>query len=186
MKNFKFAALCALALTATPLGSFAHAQDKKDEVKPKPAPITIRFNAHSMHANDFQVRRSRDRILELKIKQQGLDRTYTEWMQRDHPYIFAEECIKQTAEIAKEFKSTSHMLEFDKLIEKRGDLRIQADKYGHDVAFAEWLRTEHPNLYLEHFGVKPGKKSAKDEKKHDKDDKKPANDEKKPEKDDKG
>ncbi len=86
---------------------------------------------------------------------------FTEWMQRDHPYIFASECVKQTGEIANEFKSTPHMLDFDKLMEKRSDLRIQADKYGHDVAFAEWLRTEHPDIYLQHFGVKAPKKSKK-------------------------
>ncbi len=51
------------------------------------------------------------------------------------------------------------MLDFDKLIDKRSDLRIQADKYGHGVAFAEWLRTERPAVYLEHFGIKPHRTS---------------------------
>ena len=168
MKNFKFAALCALAITAIPFSTFAHAQDKKDDVKLKPAPIILRFNAHSMHANDFQVRRSRDRILELNIKRKGIDVAFTEWMQRDHPYVFAKECVSQVGEIATDYKSTNHMLDFDKLIEKRPDLRIQADKYGHDVAFAEWLRTERPDVYRQHFGQDKTKKSMNKNHKMDK------------------
>ena len=61
------------------------------------------------------------------------------------------------------------MIDFDKLIEKRSDLRINAEKYGHDVAFAEWLRTERPAVYREHFGLdknnKPIKKNVKKDKK---------------------
>jgi hypothetical protein len=158
MKISVFTALCALAIAATPFGSIAHAQDS---VKTKPAPVIVRFSAHAMNANDFQIRRSKDRSLESQIKSKGIDVAFTEWMQRDHPYMFASECVKQTGEIATEFKSTQHMIDFDKLMEKRSDLRIQADKYGHDVAFAEWLRTEHPDIYLQHFGVKAPKKSKK-------------------------
>ena len=57
--------------------------------------------------------------------------------------------------MAIEYWSTPHMLEFDKLIEKRADLRIQAGKYGHDIAFAEWLRAERPDVYRQRFGIKP-------------------------------
>ena len=53
------------------------------------------------------------------------------------------------------------MLDFDKLVEKRSDLRLQAAKYGHDVAFAEWLRTEHPDIYLRHFGITPSTNDRK-------------------------
>jgi hypothetical protein len=113
---------------------------------------------------DFQVARSKHREIEVQIKQKGMDVAFTEWMQRDHPYIFAHECVKQVGEIATEYKSTDHMLEFDKLIEKRGDLRIQADKYGHDMAFAECLRTERPDVYRQHFGIKSDTKMHKDTK----------------------
>ena len=140
-------------------GTALHAQDERAPEKTKPAPVIIRFQAHTMNANDFQVARGKHRDIELQIKQKGMDVAFTEWMQRDHPYVFAHECVKQVGEIATDFKSTAHMLEFDKLIEKRSDLRIQADKYGHDVAFAEWLRTEHPDLYRAHFGAKPGPKT---------------------------
>ena len=162
MKRVLFAALCAITITGMPFASAAHAAGDQESVKTKSAPVIIRFQAHSMHANDFQVRRSKDRSLEWKIKRQGLDVAFTEWMQRDHPYIFAKECVKQVGEMAIEYKDTPHMLEFDKLIEKRSDLRIQADKYGHDVAFAEWLRTERPDVYREHFGIKPTKSPKKD------------------------
>ena len=151
---FTLPTIAALALGVA-AGALAHGA--RPAFMPKPAPVIIKFQAHAMHANDFQVRRSKDRSLEWKIKQQGLDVAFTEWMQRDHPYIFAKECIKQVGELAIAYKDTPHMLEFDKLIEKRADLRIQADKYGHDVAFAEWLRTERPDVYREHFGIKPGK-----------------------------
>ena len=155
-------ALCALTLAGSLLGAAVFAQDETKPGKIKPAPVIVRFQAHSMHANDFQVARSKNRMIELEIKQKGVDVAFTEWMQRNHPYVFAKECVRQVGEIAVAFKSTPHMLEFDKLIEKRGDLRIQADKYGHDVAFAEWLRTEHPDLYREHFGIKPDAKMHRD------------------------
>jgi hypothetical protein len=157
MRRLQYIALCAAVVTSALLSMPATAQDSKKPVKP--APVIIRFQAHSMHANDFQVARSKHREIEQQIKQKGMDVAFTEWMQRDHPFIFAKECVKQVGEIAIEYKDTPHMLEFDKLIEKRGDLRIQANKYGHDVAFAEWLRTERPDVYREHFGIKPGKKS---------------------------
>ena len=144
MKSRNTTALWALTIAMTLFGSASQAQKDKDTVKVKPAPIILRFNAHSMHANDFQVRRSKERTLELEIKRKGIDVAFTEWMQRDHPYIFAKECVSQVGEIATDYKSTNHMFDFDKLIEKRPDLRIQANKYGHDVAFAEWLRTERP------------------------------------------
>ena len=165
MRRLHCAALCAAVVTGALLSRPAVAQDDKKPVKP--APVIIRFQAHSMHSNDFQVARSKHREIELEIKRKGVDVAFTEWMQRDHPYIFAHECVKQIGEIATEYKSTTHMLEFDKLIEKRGDLRIQADKYGHDVAFAEWLRTERPDVYREHFGIKPEKKKEKKEKPHE-------------------
>ena len=164
MKRLLRSVLGALALTLSLLGSAAYAQDQKKPDKVKPAPVIIRFQAHSMHANDFQVARSKHREIELQIKQKGMDVAFTEWMQRDHPYVFAKECVRQVGEIATEFKSTNHMLEFDKLIEKRADLRIQADKYGHDVAFAEWLRTERPDVYREHFGIKTARKEKNDKK----------------------
>lgn len=159
MRRLHYAALCAAAITGALLSMPATAQDSKKPVKP--APVIIRYQAHSMHANDFQVARSKHREIELQIKQKGMDVAFTEWMQRDHPFVFAKECVKQVGEMAIEYKDTPHMLEFDKLIEKRGDLRIQADKYGHDVAFAEWLRTERPDTYREHFGIKPDVKLHK-------------------------
>ncbi len=55
MKITVFAALCALVITATPFGSIAHAQDDKDTGKAKPAPVIVRYNAHAMGANDFQI-----------------------------------------------------------------------------------------------------------------------------------
>ena len=161
MKNLLFAPLCVLAITATSFGSIAQAQDDKKPGKMKPAPVIVRFNAHAMGANDFQIRRSKDRSIETTIKNKGIDVAFTEWMQRDHPYLFASECIKETGGIANEFKSTTHMVDFDNLLSKRPDLRMQADKYGHDVAFAEWLRTEHPDLYLQHFGIKAPKNRKK-------------------------
>ena len=162
MKRILHLSLSALTLASIVLGSAVYAQDDKRPDKTKPAPVIIRFQAHSMHANDFQVARSKHREIELEIKQKGMDAAFTEWMQRDHPYIFAKECVKQVGAIAAEFKSTNHMLEFDKLIEKRADLRIQADKYGHDVAFAEWLRKERPDVYREHSGIKPQKREKKE------------------------
>ena len=167
MKRILYPALAALALSA--LGSAAYAQDDKKPDNIKPAPVVIRYQAHAMHANDFQVARSKHREIELQIKEKGMDVAFTEWMKRDHPYVFAKECVRQVGEIATEFKSTNHMLEFDKLIEKRSDLRIQADKYGHDVAFAEWLRTERPDTYREHFGIKSDPKFHKVKKQESKD-----------------
>ncbi len=168
MKLRLLTTLGALAYTATLFGSASQAQKNNDTSEIKPAPIILRFNAHSMHANDFQVRRSKDRSLELEIKHKGLDVAFTEWMQRDHPYIFAKACVKQIGEIATAYKSTNHMFDFDKLIEKRPDLRIQANKYGHDVAFAEWLRTERPDVYRQHFGQDKTKKSTNKDPKMDK------------------
>lgn len=159
-------ALCfsAALLGSIPLGSAAYAQDEKKPENITPSPVIIRYQGHSMNANDFQVARSKHRNIELDIKKKGMDVAYTEWMQRDHPYIFATVCSKEVTELNTGFKSTNHMQDFDKLIEKRGDLRIQADKYGHDVAFAEWLRTERPDVYRAHFGLKPDVKLHKSKK----------------------
>ena len=126
------------ALVAIAFVGIARADDT-GTAKSKPAPVIIRFKAHSMHANDFMVRRSKDRSLESEIQKKGLDIAFTEWMQRDHPFIFAKECIKQVGEMSKEFKSTTHMVDFETLLTKRADLRLSAEKYGHEVAFAEWL-----------------------------------------------
>ena len=93
MKRILYPTLCTLALTSALLSSATHAQSGD---KPAPSPIIIRFQAHAMNANDFQIRRSKDRSLEAQIKSKGMDVACTEWIQRDHPYIFAEECIKQT------------------------------------------------------------------------------------------
>ena len=169
MKRILYLTLCTLALTSALLGSVAYAQDGDTPAKPTPAPIIIRFNAHAMGANDFQVRRSKDRSLEADIKSKGMDVAYTEWMQRDHPYLFAKECVKQVGEVAHEFKSTTHMVDFDNLLPKRPDLRLQASKYGRDVAFAEWLRTERPDVYRQHFGLDPNKTAKKDSKTDKKD-----------------
>jgi len=146
-------ALGALILTASLLGSPVHAQDDKKPDNIKPAPVVIRFAAHRAHANDFMVRRNKDRSIEFAIKNKGIDVAYTEWMQRDHPFIFAKECVKEVGGIATSFKSTNHMLDFDVLLSKRSDLRLEANKYGHDIAFAEWLRKERPDVYRHHFGL---------------------------------
>src|SRR5262249_41877454 len=101
-----------MALSAvTPVGvlstPFAFAQtDKKPSDKPKPAPIIIKATAHTAHFNDFQIRRSKDRSLDAEVKKKGLDVAFTEWMQKDHPSVFKAECVKQTGEIATEYKST--------------------------------------------------------------------------------
>ncbi len=167
MKSKLAIALSVLAMSVFPLGSITYAQDDKETAHLKPAPIIIKFKAHSMHSNDFNVRRSKDRSIESEIKRKGIDVAYTEWMQRDHPFIFAKECVKQIGEMSKEYKSTAHMEDFDSLLTKRTDLRLSAEKYGHDVAFAEWLRKERPNVYREHFNLdknnKPMKKRNKAE-----------------------
>jgi hypothetical protein len=161
MKRMLYPALCAFALTCALSGSAAFAQDDEKPARTKPAPVVIRLQAHSMGANDFMVRRSKDRSIEAEIKNKGLDVAYTEWMQRDHPYVFAKECVKQVGEVATKFKSTNHMVDFDTLLPKRADLRLQAEKYGHDVAFAEWLRTERPDVYRQHFGLDANNKPLK-------------------------
>lgn len=130
------------------MGSAVEAQSGKEA-----PPIIIRASAHAMHFNDFQVRRNRDRSLEAEVKNKGLDRAFTEWMMRDHPYLFAAGCIKQAGALAKEFKSSTHMSDFDALLAKRSDLRLNAEKFGHNAAFAEWLRTERPDTYRQHFGL---------------------------------
>ena len=84
MKSILYSMFGALALSSALLGSVAHAQEGDKPAKPAPAPIVIRFNAHAMKANDFQVRRSKDRSLEAEIKNKGMDVAYTEWMQ---PYV---------------------------------------------------------------------------------------------------
>lgn len=169
MKLKLSAAFCALTLTVTLFNPAVHAQDETKPAKTTPAPVILRLNAHAMHANDFQVRRNKDRSLEAEIRKKGLDVVFTEWMQRDHPFIFAKECVKQVGAIATEFKNTPHMGDFDTLMTKRSDLRLQAEKYGHDVAFAEWLRKERPDIYRQHFGLdknnKPIKKNGKTDKK---------------------
>ena len=161
MKRSLSLALSVTALFVTLFAPVAYAQSDKPQDKPKPAPILIHATGHTAHFNDFQVRRSKDRSLEAEIKNKGLDRTFTEWMQKDHPYMFATECVKQAGQMAVEFKSTNHMIDFDKLIEKRSDLRISAEKMGHDAAFAEWLRTERPDTYREHFGLDKNNKPIK-------------------------
>jgi len=157
--------LCALALTATLLGLTGFRPPVEKPEKPIPAPVIVRFQAHSAHANDFIVRRSKDRGLESEIRNKGLDVAYTDWMRRDHPYVFASECIKDAGKIATAFKSTNHMVDFDKLIEKRADLRQSATRLGHDVAFADWLRTEHPDVYRQHFGLDAHNRPIKPESK---------------------
>lgn len=146
-------------LTATLLvGTYSNivAQDQAGQ---KPAPIILHATAHTAHFNGFQIRRSKDRSLEPEIKRKGLDLAFTEWMQRDHPYVFAAECVKHAGEMATEFKSTPHMVDFDTLLPKRADLRLSAERLGHDVAFADWLRRERPDVYREHFGIKPHQKA---------------------------
>lgn len=155
-----FRTLIALALFFAMTGGGTQetkAQTNKNENK-KPAPVIIQAQAHAMHFSDFQVRRNRDRGLEAEIKKKGLDVAFTEWMMRDHPYVFATVCAKQVGQIAAKFKSTPHMGDFETLLGKRSDLRLKAEKYGHDVAFAEWLRTERPDIYRQHFGLGPDNK----------------------------
>ncbi|MCW3052857.1 MAG: hypothetical protein JWN14_2027 [Chthonomonadales bacterium] len=153
MKRSHSLSLYTVALLGALCAPIAHAQKNPSPEKPKPAPVIIRATRHAAHFNDFQIRRSKDRSLEAEIKNKGLDLAFTEWMQRDHPQMFQTECIKQAPGIAAEFKSTTHMVDFDKLIEKRPDLRLAVAKKGHDAAFTEWLRTEHPDLYRRHFGL---------------------------------
>ena len=146
-------ALGAFALTLSLFASGAYAQISGASGAQKPAPVIVRFHAHGMGANDFQVARSKHREIELEIKKKGIDLAFTEWMQRDHPYVFARECVKENADMITDFKSTNHMEDFDALLPKRTDLRLNSNKYGHDVAFAEWLRTERPDVYRAHFGL---------------------------------
>ena len=153
MKRSLSLTLCAAALFTALIPAVTHAQNDKSQDKPKPAPVLIHATAHRAHFNDFQLRRSKDRSLETEIKNKGLDVAFTNWMRKDHPHIFATECIKQAGEMAVEFKSTNHMVDFDNLLAKRSDLRSSAAKIGHDAAFAEWLRTERPDTYREHFGL---------------------------------
>jgi hypothetical protein len=172
MKRSLYAALGAFALAGICTGSLTSAQtDQKSNDKPTSPPVIIHATAHTAHFNDFQIRRSKDRSLETQIQEKGMDVAFTEWMQRDHPYIFAKECVKEVGAMASEFKTTNHMLDFDTLLQKRTDLRLQAEKYGHDVAFAEWLRTERPEVYRAHFGLdannKPIKKNGMTSKKPD-------------------
>lgn len=153
MKRIFYPALIALTLALTAHGSSVSAQDEHKPANVKVAPIIIRLDAHSMNANDFQIARSKHREIEGEIRRKGVDLAFTEWMQRDHPYIFAKECIKHAGDIAVEFKSTNQMVDFENILPKRSDLRMNVDKYGSDVAFAEWLRTERPGIYRKHFGL---------------------------------
>ena len=156
MKRALSAAFAATMLTGALALSLANTPPDT-----KPAPVIIHATAHTAHFGDFKTRLSKDRSLALEVQKKGIDVAFTEWMQRDHPYIFAAECVKHAGDIATEFKSTNHMLDFDTLLAKRADLKLKADKYGHDVAFAEWLRTERPDVYRQHFGIKPDKKSGR-------------------------
>src|SRR5438876_516358 len=88
------AAACLLTLVVAIGSPASHAQTSKSATD-KPAPIIIKFDKHSAHAGDFIIRRNKDRNLEAKIAKKGLDIAFTEWMQGDHPYVFAEMCIKQ-------------------------------------------------------------------------------------------
>lgn len=156
----RMSSLLALALSFALIGGgtqATNAQTKKIGTA-TPPPVIVKADAHAMHFNDFQVRRNKDRALEAEIKKKGLDVVFTEWMMRDHPYVFATMCSKQVGQIATKFKNTPHMGDFDALLSKRSDLRLKAEKYGHDVAFAEWLRTERPDIYRQHFGLGPDNK----------------------------
>ncbi len=148
--------LLSLALSAVLVGtlslSWVDAQTDK-----QPAPIIIKASAHTSHFHDFQMRRNKDRSLETEIQKKGLDVAFTEWMQKDHPYIFASECSKHVGDIAVAFKNTPHTSDFDTLVTKRSDLRLNVAQYGHDVAFAEWLRSERPDVYRAHFNIKSDK-----------------------------
>lgn len=124
------------------------------QTKMQPPPFVIRAQAHKAHFADFQVRINKDRSLAIEVEKKGLDVAFTEWMKRDHPYVFAAVCSQHAHEVAAAFKSTPHMSDFETLLSKRSDLRMKAEKYGHDVAFAEWLRTERPDIYRQHFGIK--------------------------------
>ncbi len=128
MKYVLHPVFCIAALATVLLSCPVFAQEDKKPANVKPAPIVIRFKAHSMHASDFQGRRNKDRRLESEIKNKGIDVAYTEWMQRDHPFIFAKECVKQVGEMATTFKTTNHMIDFDLLMQKRSDLRVQVAK----------------------------------------------------------
>ena len=77
MKRILYPTLCTLALAGTLLGSVAYAQDGDKSAKSAPAPIIIRYRAHAMNANDFQVRRSKDRSLEAEISKKGIDLAFT-------------------------------------------------------------------------------------------------------------
>ena len=73
MRKTVFMALCALTIPGV-LGSLiANAHEDQGPSKMKPAPVIVRFNTHAMSANDFQVRRSKDRSLEADIKKKGID-----------------------------------------------------------------------------------------------------------------
>lgn len=157
--TLSLSALSMLLLFAAAPGVMAQHQVKSRAANLPP--VIIKFSAHRMHAIDFQARMSKDRSLASEARTKGIDVAFTEWMQRDHPYLFKTECVKQAGEIAREFKSTNHMEDFDVLIRKRADLRRLADKYGHDYAFEEWLRTERPDLYRQHFNLGPDNRPLK-------------------------
>lgn len=157
MKNILSMALA----TAVLMGAFSMSLADEQADK-KPAPVIIHATAHTAHFNDFQVRMSKDRSLAAEVKRKGLDVAFTEWMARDHPYVFATECVKHANEVvARDFKSSSHMHDFDTLLAKRADLRMSVERLGHDIAFADWLRTERPDVYRQHFSIKPVKKTDK-------------------------
>lgn len=146
-------AACVLTLLVALSGSTVDAQSNAPAKRVKPAPIIIKFDKHSAHAVDFMVRRNKDRSLDAEIAKKGLDLAFTEWMQKDHPFVFGESCFNQVGELAKDYRDTRHMTDFDALVANRTDLHDQVDRYGHDVAFAEWFRRERPDAYRKHFGL---------------------------------
>jgi hypothetical protein len=72
------------------------------------------------------------------------------WMMRDHPWLYAESCIKMTTAIYQHCRHTQAMSEFASAADKNAEIRASVQADGYDVAFVDWLRTAHPDVYKEH------------------------------------
>jgi hypothetical protein len=134
----------------------------------------LRARLHEAHLIEFQNAAKRDPQLNSEIRREGLDAAFTDWMRREHPYLFAYSCVQLARQIAADFKSTRHWRDFQALLARRPDMREEAERLGTDAVFADWLRREHPSVYQQRIhalnddpttrGAKAASKSDKTQK----------------------
>jgi hypothetical protein len=152
MKRWLPAALCAATLVwVVPAPVPAHGSPAPAGRSTSIPDVIILAKDHPTHATVFSSRLNKSSYWRAEIQRKGYDAAFDEWMKQDHPYEYANACVKEAKKLTVALKGTDQMAQFMALLPKRADLRAEVKSEGMDPAFADWLRREHPAVYVDHY-----------------------------------